>query len=61
MSEKLSKTAEELKKEYFRQWKANNRVKINQYQRQWRSKNKDKVKEYERKYWEKKAQELDEN
>jgi len=51
----LSKAARELKNEYARKWKAQNRDKINQYHKQWRERNKDKMKYYDMVYWERKA------
>lgn len=44
-----------LKKEYYKEYRLNNRDKINDYQRKYRAKNKDKIKQYNHNYWLKKA------
>lgn len=45
----------QLKRDYYKQYRADNKDKINAYQRQYRADNKDKVKQYNKKYWLKKA------
>jgi len=39
------------KKSYLKEYRKNNKEKINQYQRKWRSENKDKVISYQNRYW----------
>lgn len=43
------------RRDYKRQYRSNNREKINVQQREWRAKNPDKVREYQKRYWEKQA------
>lgn len=56
MSENLSLSAQEARRDYKRRYRARNREKINEQQRAWRAGNKDKVREYQRRYWERKAE-----
>lgn len=49
------KKAKELKAKYLKQYRADNKDKLNAYQRQYRANNKDKVKQYNQTYWLKKA------
>lgn len=51
----------EIKREYYKQYRENNKDKINEYQRQYRQKNKDKVKQYNKNYWLKKAKLMQNN
>lgn len=51
----LSAQAQEARRNYKRQYRIQNREKINFQQRVWRKKNPDKVKEYQTQYWERKA------
>lgn len=48
-------TPEEVKRQYLRAWKKENKERIKAYNKSWREKNKDKVKLYQEKYWAKKA------
>lgn len=56
-------TADELKKEYYREyqreWRKNNREKIKAYHKNWRAKNKDKIKKYTDSYWQRKAEDME--
>jgi FKBP-type peptidyl-prolyl cis-trans isomerase (trigger factor) len=47
--------AKELKKEYSRQWRQRNKMKVNTYYKEWRSQNGEKIKTYQQNYWNKKA------
>lgn len=51
----MSAQAQEVRRNYKRQYRIRNREKINSKQRMWRKKNPDKVKEYQAQYWERKA------
>lgn len=51
----MSAQAQEVRRNYKRQYRIRNREKINFQQRMWRKKNPDKVKEYQAQYWERKA------
>lgn len=51
----LSAQAQEARRNYKRQYRIQNREKINFQQRVWRKKNPDKVKEYQTQYWERKS------
>ena len=46
---------EDIKREYYKQYRDKNKEKINNYQRNYRANNKDKVKQYNKTYWLKKA------
>lgn len=52
----MSAQAQEVRRNYKRQYRIRNREKINSQQRMWRKKNPDKVKEYQAQYWERKAE-----
>lgn len=52
----MSARAQEVRRNYKRQYRIRNREKINFQQRMWRKKNPDKVKEYQAQYWERKAE-----
>lgn len=52
----LSVQAQEVRRDYKRQYRLRNREKINGQQRAWRKKNPDKVKEYQAQYWERRAE-----
>lgn len=43
------------KRDYYKEYRAKNKDKLNEYQREYRANNKDKVKEYNKNYWLKKA------
>lgn len=51
----MSARAQEVRRNYKRQYRIRNREKINSQQRMWRKRNPDKVKEYQAQYWERKA------
>jgi hypothetical protein len=46
------------RREYARQYRENNRKRVNELHKEWRSRNKEKVKGYNERYWEKKAAEM---
>lgn len=52
----MTMEAQEMRREYKRQYRDRNRDKINAQQRAWGARNRDKLKEYQQKYWEKKAE-----
>ena len=54
--EELTLQAQEARRDYKRQYRLNNRDKINRQQRTWRANNPDRVKQYQRKYWERAAE-----
>ena len=45
----------QLKREYYKNYRLNNRDKINERQKEWRKNNKDKIKRYNETFWIKKA------
>ena len=45
----------QIQRDYYKQYRDNNKDKINEYQREYRAKNKDRVKQYNKTYWLKKA------
>ncbi|MCC5910157.1 MAG: hypothetical protein JJT76_06935 [Clostridiaceae bacterium] len=49
------KDASEVKKEYYRKYREENKEKLNEYKRQWRAENPEKTREYNQRYWERKA------
>jgi hypothetical protein len=51
----MSEAAKEKRKEYIRQWKKENRDKVNASNRKWRQENPDKIKKYQENYWERKT------
>ena len=51
----IQEQLKQTQREYNRQYRLNNKDKLNQYQREYRQKNKDKVKQYNKTYWLKKA------
>lgn len=51
----MSARAQEVRRNYKRQYRIRNREKINSQQRMWRKRNPDKVKEYQAQYWERRA------
>lgn len=51
----MDKEIQEIKRDYYKQYRDKNKDKINDYQRKYRANNKDKVKEYNKNYWFKKA------
>lgn len=53
--EGLTVQAQEVRREYKRQYRRKNRERINRQQREWRANNSEKVKEYQKRYWEKAA------
>jgi len=44
------------RKEYFKNYRAENKDKLNEYQREWRAEHPEKVQEYQKRYWMKKLQ-----
>lgn len=48
----MTKAALEAKREYDRQYRKNNRERLNEYQRKWRENNRDKQKNSNIQYWE---------
>ena len=52
----LSIQAQEARRNYKRQYRIQNREKINAQQREWRANHPAKVQEYQRRYWEKQAE-----
>lgn len=53
--EELTLQAQEVRRDYKRQYRLKNREKINRQQREWRADNPDKVRRYQAAYWEKAA------
>jgi len=51
----MTKAALEAKREYDRQYRKNNRERLNEYQRKWRENNRDKQKNNNIQYWERVA------
>ena len=51
----MTKAALEAKREYDRQYRKNNRERLNEYQRKWRENNRDKQKNSNILYWERVA------
>ena len=51
----MTKAALEAKREYDRQYRKNNRERLNEYQRKWRENNRDKQKNRNIQYWERVA------
>ncbi len=51
----MTQEAVEARRDYKRQYRNENRDKINAQQREWRANNPDKVKQYNARYWEKKC------
>ena len=54
----LSEKAAQAKKAYGRDWRRQNRKKINAYHKKWSQENPEKVKQYKQRYWERKAQKM---
>ncbi|WP_218970645.1 hypothetical protein [Alkalihalobacterium alkalinitrilicum] len=52
---------DEVRKEYMREYRKQNRERIRQKQREWRENNPDKVKEIYERFWMRKAKELQHN
>jgi hypothetical protein len=52
----MKDAGEKARKEYFQNYYAENKERLNEYNRKWRAENPDKVKEYNERYWERKAQ-----
>lgn len=48
-------TIKEIKRLYYKNYRANNKDRLNDYQRTYRANNKDKVKKYNKTYWINKA------
>lgn len=55
MDQAINNKIAEIKRAYYKQYRDDNKDKLNKYQREYRAKNKDKVKEYNNNYWLKKA------
>lgn len=51
-------TGTDLKRDYYKKYRENNRERINEKYKQWRENNKDKIKQYNKNYWNKKASEV---
>ena len=45
----------QVKRDYYKKYREDNKDKLNKYQREYRANNKDKVKQYNQNYWSKKA------
>lgn len=54
----MDEQALQLRREYNRKYREQNKENINKRQNEWRRANKDKVREYNKNYWTKKANEL---
>jgi hypothetical protein len=54
---KLSEEAVKARREYQRQWREQNKKRVNEYMKNWRENNRDKVQNYNESYWMKKARE----
>ncbi len=52
----MTQEAMEARRDYKRQYRSENREKINARQREWRAENRDKVRQYNEKYWAKVAE-----
>lgn len=51
----ITTRAQELRREYARQWRQKNRDKVKAYNEKWRKAHPEKAREYQRRYWEKQA------
>ncbi len=51
------KTAEELRRQYNREWRRRNAEQVRKYKREWLRKHPGKQAEYTARYWQKKAEE----
>lgn len=45
----------QVKRDYYKKYREDNKDRLNKYQREYRANNKDKVKQYNQNYWSKKA------
>lgn len=54
----MTPEAQKVRRNYKRQYRCENREKINAQQREWRANNPAKVREYQRRYWEKRAEKM---
>lgn len=52
----LSAKASEARRNYQREYMSRNRERVNRQRRNWRAENRDKVQQYNREYWERKAE-----
>lgn len=52
----LSSEASEARRNYQREYMSRNRERVNRQRRNWRAENRDKVQQYNREYWERKAE-----
>lgn len=52
----MTDDAKNARAEYMRQWRKNNRDRINEYKRKWARENPERVRSYTDKHWAKKAQ-----
>ena len=59
MEKEMLEKAKKLKAEYLKQYRKDNKDKLNAYQREYRANNKDKVKQYNQNYWLKKASKME--
>lgn len=51
----ITTRAQELRREYARQWRQKNRDKVKAYNEAWRKKHPEKAREYQARYWERRA------
>ena len=51
----ITTRAQELRREYARQWRQKNRDKVKAYNEAWRKKHPEKAREYQMRYWERQA------
>lgn len=58
MDTKDLELANQLRKDYLRQYRLDNRDRLNEYQREYRQNHKDKVKQYNQTYWLKKSKSI---
>lgn len=56
MTEELTLQAQEARRNYKKQYRAENRERINAQQRKWRRENRDKVQQYNENYWQRVAE-----
>ena len=55
----MDKRAKAARAAYMRNWRKQNREKVNEYSSRWRAENPEKVKQHTEKYWLKKAAEME--
>ena len=54
----MTNEAEQLRREYYKKYREENKERIDNNHKSWRQKNKEKLKQYNENYWNKKANEL---